>query len=205
MIDKLKDFGVSAFTNVFDKFSSTKISDTYDAGLPDLRGPKPITITFFKDRAEFAYKEYLIFTKKIIIKPNDIIELEFGVQDANNTTNTITGAIAGGILLGGLGALALAGQSSKRRKEDRLHLIINYKGQPRPLYFQNNNKTQKLYKEFYRLFSLKLPHPTASMNSISNLNTGDMLKQLSDLNDLLKQGVLTQEEFDTHKKKILAS
>ncbi len=155
MLDKLKDFGASAFTNAFDKFSRTKISDTYDAGLPDVKGPKLMKLTFFKDRVEITYKDYLIFSRKIIIKPNDILELEIGIQDANNTANTMTGALAGGLLMGGLGALAIAGHHAKRKKEDRLHLIINYKGQPRPMYFQNTNKSQKLYKQFYRLFNLR--------------------------------------------------
>ena len=42
-----------------------------------------------------------------------------------------------------------------------------------------------------------------STNSISNSNDLDFIKQLEQLNDLYKSGVLTKEEFEKAKKKIL--
>ena len=54
-----------------------------------------MTINFFKEYVEISYSESLFsFTKKnIILKPNDILELEIGVKDANTVGKTITGAL----------------------------------------------------------------------------------------------------------------
>ncbi len=200
MLDKLKDLE-TAITNSLDSFRTAKLTDIYDAGLPDVKGPKPMTLTFFKDKVEISYKEYLFLDRKIILKPHDILELEIGVQNTSTTANALTGVLAGCFLAGSLGALALAGQAAKRRKEDSLHLVINYKGQPRPLHFQKTQKSQKLYKEFKRLFDLSTNKQTNQTKL--QINNNDLAKQLTDLNNLVQQGILTQEEFETQKIKLL--
>ena len=43
----------------------------------------------------------------------------------------------------------------------------------------------------------------SSINEISNSNNDDFINQLKQLNDLYKSGVLTKEEFEKAKKKIL--
>ena len=43
----------------------------------------------------------------------------------------------------------------------------------------------------------------SSINEISNSNNDDFVNQLKQLNDLYKSGVLTKEEFEKAKKKIL--
>ena len=89
MLEKLKQFGKSAVVNAFDKLTNTRVTDIYDAGLPDVKGPKPMTLTFFKDRVEITYKDFIILSRKIIIKPDDILELQLGVQGADITGNTM--------------------------------------------------------------------------------------------------------------------
>lgn len=161
-----------------------------------------MTLLFLKDRVEITYKNWGLFPTKIVLYSADILELEFGVQNADTTTNTMKGAIAGSLIAGGLGALALAGAASKRRKEDHLHLVINYKGQPRTLYFQRTKNTQRMFQAFDKIFSSK---PTVNKTVTKTVNNGDIAKQLTDLNILLQQGILTQLEFDIQKQKILSS
>jgi hypothetical protein len=207
MLDKLIKVGKSLsplVANAFSKFPVTKVTDTYDAGLPDVKGPKPMTLSFFNDRVEITYKNYGLFTQKFIIKPSEILELEIGVQNTDTTGNAMKGAMVGGLLGGGLGAIGMAGLASRQRREDSLHLVINYKGQPRPLYFQNAKKAQKLYQEFRKLFSLN-PTSIQQTKKIEIQNTGDIAKQLTDLNNLVQQGILTQDEFEIQKKKILST
>ena len=205
MLNKLKDVGMSALNDAFDKISTTSVRDIYDAGLPDVSGPKSMLITFMKDRVEITYKDFIILSRKIIIKPDDILELEFGVQNTDTTGNAIKGAITGNLLMGGLGAVAMAGLASKQRKEDSLHLVINYKGEPRPLHFQNTKKSQKLYQKFKKVFALRTPIKNTPKSVTTIVNTGDVAKQLSDLNNLVQQGILTQTEFEIQKQKILSA
>jgi len=203
MLDKLKELGASAISSAIDKFSEVRITDTYDAGLPDVKGPKPMTLVFMKDKVEITYRNFGVFPQKIIIHPADILELEIGVQNADTVSNTIKGAIAGNVLAGGFGSLALANSASKKRKEDSLHLIINYKGQARPLHFQNIKNAQKMYQAFSRLYTPKQTTPNKTITEV--VNKDDIAKQLTDLNNLVQQGILTQEEFEVQKKKILST
>ena len=186
------------------EFSVAKVSDFYDAGLPDVKGPKHMRLIFYKNRVEITYLTYVFFTKKIILNPSDILELSIGVQDTNITGNAMVGAMAGGLAMGGLGALAVAGAAAKRRKEDSLHLVIRYKGEPRPLYFQNTKKAQKLYLEFNKLYTPRQIKQMPSTVGTKNMDGSDIAKQLTDLNSLVEKGILTQEEFEIQKKAILS-
>ena len=51
----------------------------------------------------------------------------------------------------------------------------------------------------------KATKPTATPAAETQASSGDMVKQLTDLKGLLDAGILTQEEFDSKKKEILAS
>ena len=184
------------------EFSVAKITAIYDAGLPDVKGPKVMKLTFYKNRVEITYG--LFFTKKIIILPHNILELSIGVQDTNMTGNAMVGAMAGGLAMGGLGALAVAGAASKRRKEDSLNIIIRYNGEPRPLYFQDASKAQKLYVQFRKLYTPKPIVESPNIVESKNVDGSTIAKQLTDLNSLVEKGILTQAEFDVQKKAILS-
>ncbi len=51
------------FGNPFSSFRIKKINVTYDAGLPDITGPKPMTCTFYEDRAELSYTKLFFLSK----------------------------------------------------------------------------------------------------------------------------------------------
>ena len=63
-------------------------------------------------------------------------------------------------------------------------------------------KCSNFFSTFENIIKKSLVQNT-STNSISNSNDLDFIKQLEQLNDLYKSGVLTKEEFEKAKKKIL--
>jgi hypothetical protein len=208
MINKIKELGESILSLALDQFKDVRITDVYDAGLPDVKGPKKMKIHFSKDKINLEYFELGIIprNKKITIYPKDILELEIGVEKTENASNTLKGALIGGVLMGGLGAVVGASQFSKQRKEDSLHLVINYKGEARAIYFQEKKNVQKLYAEFKKHFTPKVIEQKADtiiVNTIKPNNSNDIVKQLTDLNNLVQQGILTQQEFDIQKQKLL--
>ena len=60
----------------------------------------------------------------------------------------------------------------------------------------------KFYNTFDKIVN-KSFNSNTSINVISNSNNDDFINQLKQLNDLYKSGVLTKEEFEKAKKKIL--
>ena len=60
----------------------------------------------------------------------------------------------------------------------------------------------KFYNTFDQIVN-KSFNSNSSINEISNSNNDDFINQLKKLNDLYKSGVLTKEEFEKAKKKIL--
>lgn len=141
----MKDFIIDQFKKSFEEFTCKKFNETYQVGLPDIQGPKPVKLKIYKDRFEIRYFEMLRM-KTIVVRANDIVEVSLGIETVNTTSKTITGAIAGGIIGGGLGALAGASFGSNNNKQDVLSLIINYKGEQRPFILQTSKNTQKIYQ-----------------------------------------------------------
>jgi len=117
----------------------------YQAGLPDINGARPMKLKFYKDKVELTYTDK-IFPKTFTIARQDIVELDLKVEDVNTTSKAITGAIIGNMLAGSLGVLAMAGQAGNQSKQDFLHLVINYKGENRPLVLQTSKNTQQIYQ-----------------------------------------------------------
>src|SRR4051812_23551112 len=126
MIDNLKAMAKSVTSDAFNSILNfgSSVNLIYDAGLPDVKGPKPMTLKFSPGQLEIKYRGFLYFERRIVISANDLLEVEMKVQDVNQTANTIKGAMIGGLLIGGLGAIGMAGQMGKQKREDNLHLVI---------------------------------------------------------------------------------
>jgi hypothetical protein len=140
----MKAFILSQLQKSLEQFTAKTFRETYDAGLTDVRGPKPMNLKFFKNRVEVSYLDGL-FRKSFQITGNDIVELELGTQRVNNTGDIITGAMIGNLMGGTLGAIGMAGRAAGRGHEDFLNLVIRYKGENRPLILQTSKNTQKIY------------------------------------------------------------
>ena len=143
----MKDFFLNQMKKSIDKFTAKKFKETYQAGLTDVKGPKQMNLEFYKTHVEVSYFE-VIKPKSFTIKPEDIVTVELGVESADTTGKTISGAIAGNLLAGPLGALAMASHAGKNSKQEVLNLVINYKGEHRPFILQTSKHTLELYQLF---------------------------------------------------------
>ena len=141
----MKEFILNQFKKAFYELSSKSFNETYQAGLPDISGSKPMKLKFYNDKVVVSYYNGII-PKKFIINPNDIVEVEMGVQSVDNTGKVVAGAIAGSLLAGSLGAIALAGSAGKQSRENALNLIIKYNGENRPLILNTSKNTYKIYQ-----------------------------------------------------------
>lgn len=212
MLDKFKNIAAKAAEDLKKNLANlpARYTLTYDAGLPDVKGPKSMALFFNNDKLTITYPGTLMLPKTITILPNDIIELDLGVQNVDQTANAMKGAIAGNLLGGSLGAIGLASLSSNRRKEDHLHLIINYNGQERTIFFQTDSNFQKVFAKLQSLANLKSTplrnkQTTESTKDNSTTSTNiDYAKQLTDLHGLLEKGIINQSEFDLKKADILS-
>lgn len=141
----MKEFFINQLKKSLSEFTAKKFNETYQAGLGDIRGPKPMKLKFFKDKVECSYMDGLRL-KSFTINPADIVELDMRVEAVNTTGSAITGAIAGNLIAGSLGAIAMANSASRNNKQDVLHLVIKYYGEDRSLVLQTSKNTHEIYR-----------------------------------------------------------
>ncbi|MCV9888772.1 SHOCT domain-containing protein [Metabacillus halosaccharovorans] len=162
----------------------------------------------------------------------DILESEV-IIDGETVTKTsrssqVGGAILGGILAGGVGAIigGLSGKTSSKEKVKTIQLKVIVNDTKKPLEIitflneptsidRSNEKFIKANKEvmhWHSLFKVIIDmadKEDKSKNVIQNntdesnptFNTADEIRKL---HDLFKEGIITQEEFDLQKKKIIS-
>lgn len=143
----MKDFIVNQLKKSLNEFTAKTFNETYQAGLGDITGPKPMKLKFYKDKVEVSYFEMLRL-KSFTIQKEDIVQLDLGVESTNNTGKVVAGAIAGNLLAGSLGAIAMANSAGKNSKQDVLNLTIKYKGEERPMVLATSKNTQEIYQLF---------------------------------------------------------
>lgn len=163
----------------------------------------------------------------------DILESEV-IIDGETITKTsrssqLGGAILGGILAGGVGAVigGLSGKTASKEKVKTIQLKVIVNDTKKPLQIitflnetnsidRNNQKFIKANKEvihWHSLFKVIIDMADKEeksnqviQNNINNsssqsFNTADEIRKL---HDLLKEGIITQEEFNLQKKKIIS-
>jgi hypothetical protein len=162
----------------------------------------------------------------------DILESEV-IIDGETVTKTsrssqVGGAILGGILAGGVGAIigGLSGKTSSKEKVKSIQLKVIVNDTKNPLQIitflneptsidRSSEKFIKANKEvmhWHSLFKIIIDMSDKEeksnqviQNNIndsnSTFNTADEIRKL---HDLLKEGIITQEEFDLQKKKIIS-
>lgn len=168
------------------------------------------------------------------INYDDILRVEI-VEDGVSVTQTsrrgqIGGALLGGVLAGGVGAI-IGGLSSEKRNVDKvkniqLQIIINNTNQPiQKINFLDSDdyipKSDDEYKRYYKkaqhwynsieVLIHKADKESNDVRSLSNNNIDNFNKtsisvadELKKLNELKKDGVLSVEEFESQKKKLLS-
>jgi hypothetical protein len=176
-------------------------SEKYEAGFFDIKGIKPVLINFKEDEVEFKILSGFS-SKKVILKPNDLVEVGLNQETYRSGGRAAAGALVGGILTGGIGLLAGAALGGKRRKENHLHLVVQYKGTDSEIFIKPSKNTQDIYNELKRLFSKQDKKPIVD-NSQSDAKF-EISVELEKLHELVQKGILTKEEFEAQKKKLLS-
>ncbi|MCZ2258601.1 SHOCT domain-containing protein [Sporosarcina sp. G11-34] len=159
--------------------------------------------------------------------------LEDGVSTTQTSrTNQIGGALIGGVLAGGVGAIIGGLSSNTKTSEDVksviLQIVVNNTETPVQEIMLLNLKTEVkkdnvVYKQalshathWHKLISVLINHADkedrvvkkeieeskeVQFREINSYTTADEIRKL---HDLLSEGIITQEEFDNQKKKVIS-
>ncbi|QTB24557.1 SHOCT domain-containing protein [Lysinibacillus sphaericus] len=174
----------------------------------------------------FMSKTLSKYDFKFILMPfKDILSIEIMVDGVSVTKTSrgsqVGGALVGGLLAGGVGAIIGGTSGSKTTTEDikQINLLITVNDIQNPIYIINffstdvdtvvNNINHKdammVCKEWYGILThiIKADNSSEKHSSnvtIENVNISDKLKELKQLNI---DGILTDDEFNEQKQKIL--
>ncbi len=121
--------------------------------------------------------------------------------------HTITRAVTGGLIAGGIGAAIGASTGGKKYQYvDKLGVNITFNdgnALPIPLITSETKKnsftSNVLYQVFDKLCSLL--DSIIALNQISNNNSNNDISNLKQLKQLVNDGVITQEEFEALKQR----
>lgn len=190
---------------IFDALKTPTFWENYELGFPDIKGPQKLLLEFKQNELVLILSKGFS-SRKLSFTPNDILEVGLNQEAYRSAGKAVTGAVIGGILTGGIGFLAGAAIGGKRRKEDQLHLIINYHNTACNIILTPSKNTSSIYNELKKFMSKQDLEP--QQIKIDNENQKedthfDLVKELEKLHELLQKGILTQEEFDKQKSKIL--
>ena len=220
----------------------TKITDINTKEMKDKDNVELEKLTNFKASNKFQDEWGLLLAiddinMKIAIKTekialttynyNDILECEIIEDDVStykkSTTRTVGGAILGGVLLGGAGAIVggLSGKQKKDKKYRKIQLKLTLKDTSNPnlflpfyeshnkegididdptygQYLKNSIKDINEWKDIIAIIIDKVDNDY-NLNDTNNSMSDELLK----LNELKEKGILTEEEFNEQKKKLL--
>jgi hypothetical protein len=177
------------------------------------------------------------FSSKEIYNYDDILESEI-LEDGKTITTTsrgsqVVGALIGGALIGGVGAI-IGGLSGKKTSDEEIYridlkvIVNNTKSPIKLINFMNSDsdlsttpvptkKEEPKYKSakrnidhWYSLLSvlIKIDDKKEEVKIIDKIETKPILSnadELRKLSDLYKDGILTEEEFTQQKQKLLSS
>lgn len=123
--------------------------------------------------------------------------------------HTVTRAVTGGLIAGGIGAAIGASTGGKQYQYvDKLGVTISFNDGntlPIPLITTETKKSSftsnVLYQAFDKLCSLL--DSIIALNQNVNGNSGSYINDLKRLKQLVDEGAITHEEFEAKKKKIL--
>ena len=177
---------------------------------------------------------YIEENKQFVFLYSDIIGVEL-IEDGDviskkSTTRTVSGAIIGGVLAGGVGAIVggLSGNSTNKSKVSSLYVkillrnldnpslliscfdsktmtvegkkSIETEGKIESYIYQEGKRTANEIKDLISIIIDKTDNNTDDKNNQSKFSMTD---ELLKLNDLKEKGILTEDEFLTQKSKIL--
>ena len=168
---------------------------------------------------------YVFDTLKVLCDFKDIVAVEI-LEDGAVTTSsksvagTIGGAIVGGVIAGGVGAIVggMTGKSSSHTQvlSLKVHVLLRnhpvqsfdiecYSGdgnEEKYTYIRVYDAATKRAHDLFDTFKLIIDKAGASKSS-QGQNTKSPAEEIQELSELMKQGLITEEEFKTMKSKII--
>lgn len=162
-----------------------------------------------------------LYGKKInpkVYSYQDVLEYELLEDGESITKGGLGRAVAGGLLLGGVGAVVggITGKKKTKTVINSLRIKITVKKLNNPTVYINLISTATksgsiIYKSSYNLAQeiLSVLSIITDNNTDTDVNTytnsTSVADELMKLKQLVDSGVLTQEEFETQKSKVLSS
>ncbi len=186
----------------FFDFKPTFFLIRYEGGLPDLKAGTDVRIDF--NGYQFSISTVSLFSNKIsfAFSAEQIIEVSLEQQKYRSAGGAATGAIVGGLLTGGIGLLAGAAMGGKRRTENYLTLVVEHKGREYEIHFKPGRTTQQVYGELVTLSSKAIKaKPVIPQVKVET----DIVTELEKLHSLAEKGILTKEEFEKLKGRLINS
>lgn len=114
----------------------------YLIGYPGWDKETPVRLVI----ASTAIRIVTIYPKKeVVIKGKDILDISFENQSKRSGSSAATGALIGGVLTGGIGALAGAAIGAKAKNKSELTLLFNEDGRERIMVLQTKDKTNAIF------------------------------------------------------------
>lgn len=164
--------------------------------------------------------------KFILIPFEDILSIEIMVDGVSVTktsrSSQLGGALVGGVLAGGVGAIIGGTSGSKTTTEDvkQINLLITVNDIHNPIYIVNffssdvdtavhntNHKDAMMVcKEWYGILTHVIKADgkiDKSNNNAISLENGNVTEKLKELKQLNIEGIITNEEFNEQKQRIL--
>lgn len=133
-----------------------------------------------------------------------------------STTRTVGGALIGGVLTGGVGAIigGLSGGSTTQEKINAVSLKLLVKNLPNPSYsffFSGAGivmgvalKQADFWKDLLTVLMDEIDSEEDKKTPVASSGTGSLSDELKKLHDLKTQGILSEDEFDQQKQKLLS-
>jgi hypothetical protein len=148
---------------------------------------------------------------------DNIVNVEIQIDGVSVASPSIGGAIVGGVLFGGAGAIVGSSAKTTNQKIKNIALKIYVDDLKSPflqLYFYKGDtpvitnhpwvvQPQKEVNEWYSRFLNIIEKRKLLAQAGGNNNGSSVADELAKLSNLLKEGVISQEEFDSLKKKTL--
>ena len=171
-----------------------------------------IGIAYSATTKKFAF---LTPTSRIIVCPDQFVSVEVCVDSETlintNKTSLIGGALLGGALTGGVGALVMALGAKKKQQENIKSvelkiLLLDYKDSVYTINFTDTMSPRYAFEsagEWHDLIKVAMEDVSRRKKNTQNLPSNSIANELNQLNKMHLEGLLSLDEFERAKNKLL--
>ena len=125
----------------------------YEYGFPKYRRQRKLLVKVKEDSLDFYITKLPLWYEKISIPREAIKEVSLDSETYRSAGKAAVGAIAAGVVTGGLGFIAGAAIGGRRRKANTLQLAVEHEGKMCVLGIKPNKQSPRLYSEIKHLIS----------------------------------------------------